>query len=91
MHSCKDFVVQNILSCPLKKHNFIKALKHNYYHIFLVKVYFGKLLIGWVTNVGSNLGGKIEIFSYLILFTHVVIWVSAAQNWKETFNSDIWK
>jgi len=60
MNSCKDFVVQNILSCPLKKHNFIKALKHNYYHIFLVKLYFGYLLIGWVTNVCSNLGGKIE-------------------------------
>ena len=41
--------------------------------------------------MGSNLGGKIENFSYPILFTHVVIWVSAAQNWKETFNSDIWK
>ena len=57
MHSCKDFVVQNILSCPLKS---TTLLKHNYYHIFLVKVYFGKLLIGWVTNVGSNLRGKIE-------------------------------
>ena len=57
----------------------------------LSQVYFGKLLIGWVTNTGSNLGGKNKNFSYPTLFVHILIWVSAAQNWKENFDLDIWK
>ena len=39
---------------------------------------------------GSNLGGKMKIFSNQILFEIIKIWFSAAQNWKEFFNSDVW-
>ena len=59
-------------------------------YLFKIVVFWGVFDCMGATE-GSNLGGKMKFFSYQILFEIIKIWFSAAKNWKEFFNSDVWK